>query len=505
MEADYSTGEQFEYGYDEVGNRTALTDTTGITTYEYDAANRLTSVDGVMYTWDARGNLTHDGTFTYTYNSAGRLVRAESITATITYTYNADGLRVAQSVDGDATTFAWDWASGVPELLRQGKTRYLVGHDTLGWHAGKGWTYSLPDALGSVRQVVDGAGAVVSAREWTPFGVALALSGAEGAGESPAGLGYTGEWFDADVGLEYLRARWYQPGTGRFTTEDTAPGYARIPRSLHIYVYAWNNPINLTDPVGLQIRPPADCEPGEICYTGTTGPYVVPSSPATAVTFANDMMRYCEQYRARLALQAKSGLLQPPTTGDTIAAALCGCCEPPPVISGDTTVYISAEPLGRELAGPITVDSGWYGLWASIIKGYGEGLGGPMIGVTSVYFRSRMEATFIFYEHGTTIDVRDWYNTKSFIWVAPWLGYISLNRDVEVVTTLGEHFGPCSLGKVEGAQEGSGNLPYTLRYEDSMGRPEKVWMRLAVGMPNTGIPVSAVKEYSIWAPAVSLP
>ena len=87
--ATYSTGEQFEYAYDAVGNRTAMTTTEGTTTYEYDAANRLTSADGVPYTWDARGNLLSDGTFTYTYNAAGRMVRAESITATLVYTYNA--------------------------------------------------------------------------------------------------------------------------------------------------------------------------------------------------------------------------------------------------------------------------------------------------------------------------------------------------------------------------------------------------------------------------------
>ena len=167
---------------------------------------------------------------------------------------------MAQSVDGDVTTFAWDWAtpaagSGqapVPELLRQGETRYLVGHDTLGWNDGAGWTYPLPDALGSVRQVLvlseaegtDAAGAVTSSREWTPFGVALALSGAEGAGESPAGLGYTGEWWDADVGLEYLRARWYQPGTGRFTSRDPS----RLEQNL--YTYAQANPLLRTDPTG---------------------------------------------------------------------------------------------------------------------------------------------------------------------------------------------------------------------------------------------------------------
>jgi uncharacterized protein RhaS with RHS repeats len=80
-------------------------------------ANRLTSVGGVSYTWDARGSLTSDGTFTYTYNAVGRMVGAESITVTLVYTYTADGLRVAQSVDGDVTTFAWDWASGIPEML----------------------------------------------------------------------------------------------------------------------------------------------------------------------------------------------------------------------------------------------------------------------------------------------------------------------------------------------------------------------------------------------------
>ncbi|MEA3340189.1 MAG: RHS repeat domain-containing protein [Chloroflexota bacterium] len=51
-EANYSTGESFAYRYDAVGNRTAMTATEGTTTYEYDAANRLTSADGVSYTWD---------------------------------------------------------------------------------------------------------------------------------------------------------------------------------------------------------------------------------------------------------------------------------------------------------------------------------------------------------------------------------------------------------------------------------------------------------------------
>jgi len=201
--ADYSAGESFEYQYDAVGNRTAYTATiesTTVTTYTYDAANRLTKVGDVTYTWDDRGNLTNDGVFTYTYNSAGRLARAQSVTVTLVYTYNVQGLRVAQSVDGDVTTFAWDWASGIPEMLSEGSNLYLVGYDTLGQWDGSEWTYYLSDALGSVRQVADGAGSVLDSREWTPYGVEL--------GSTQAGLGFTGEYWDADVGLQYLRARW---------------------------------------------------------------------------------------------------------------------------------------------------------------------------------------------------------------------------------------------------------------------------------------------------------
>ena len=151
---------------------------------------------------------------------------------------------MAQSVDGDVTTFAWDWASGLPEMLREGGNLYLVGHDTLGRWDGAAWAYHLPDALGSVRQVADGTGAVVSAREWTPYGVEV--------GAPQAGLGYTGEWWDGDAGLVYLRARWYAHSVGRFTQRDPWPGISVEPLTLNPYVYALANPANFSDPSGYQ-------------------------------------------------------------------------------------------------------------------------------------------------------------------------------------------------------------------------------------------------------------
>jgi RHS repeat-associated protein len=168
------------------------------------------------------------------------MVRAESITATLVYTYNADGLRVAQAQSVSSVqsvdTFTWDWATGVPEMLSDGNSLYLIGYDTLGWQNGNDWAFVLPDALGSVRQETDADGVVTSAREWSPYGVEI--------GGTQEGLGFTGEWFDANVGLMYLRARWYDDVSGRFTQKDPLDTAA-------FYRYANDNPLRFTDPSGL--------------------------------------------------------------------------------------------------------------------------------------------------------------------------------------------------------------------------------------------------------------
>jgi RHS repeat-associated protein len=69
------------------------------------------------------------------------------------------------------------------------------------------------------------------------------------AGSPNTRYGYTGRELDAATGLMYYRARWYDPQQARFITEDPI-GFAG--GDTNLYAYVGNDPINFTDPLGLE-------------------------------------------------------------------------------------------------------------------------------------------------------------------------------------------------------------------------------------------------------------
>ena len=79
---------------------------------------------------------------------------------------------------------------------------------------------------------------------YDPFGVPLV------GGDVYNPYQFTGEAWDAEVELLYLRARYYQPEVGRFITKDPWAGDPERPRTLNPYAYAGSNPVNLVDPTG---------------------------------------------------------------------------------------------------------------------------------------------------------------------------------------------------------------------------------------------------------------
>jgi len=164
---------------------------------------------------------------------------------------------VAKTVDGVTTDYVLDPAAGLTQVLQEttaGQPQsYLYGHDgstalttgLLAQYDSGTWAYHVNDGLGSVRQLADPMGQVVQGYSFSPFGVPLGESGGEP-------YGFTGEQWDASTGLVYLRARYYQPATGRFLSKDLWTEDQLWPQALNPYVYVVNNPINLIDPSGLQ-------------------------------------------------------------------------------------------------------------------------------------------------------------------------------------------------------------------------------------------------------------
>ena len=125
-QAAYSSGECYQYAYDRVGNRTALTTTVGTTTnYQYDSANRLSNVNGQTYTWDNNGNLLNDGSALYRYDRANRLISTTLNSTTSLFNYNGDGVRLKQIVAGVVTTYTQDVAAPLPVVLQSKTDTYI--------------------------------------------------------------------------------------------------------------------------------------------------------------------------------------------------------------------------------------------------------------------------------------------------------------------------------------------------------------------------------------------
>ncbi|MCO1604046.1 DNRLRE domain-containing protein [Desulfosporosinus nitroreducens] len=111
--------------------------------------------------------------------------------------------------------------------------------------------YYLYDGHNSVTQMINSAGHVRDKYRYDPFGAPMPggkLSPNTRLFNNP--YGYNGEAHDIDSGLQFLRARYYDPSMGRFQTRDSYLGEIISPLSLNRYVYTANNPVMYSDPSG---------------------------------------------------------------------------------------------------------------------------------------------------------------------------------------------------------------------------------------------------------------
>ncbi|MBT2450453.1 RHS repeat protein [Streptomyces sp. ISL-43] len=259
------------YTYDKAGNRTTTLEADGKTTaYSYDAADQLTqTVQGtttVAYTYDADGNQVTAGANAYRFDAQNRLTAMTQGTKTwATFAYDADGNRAKR----DTTTRAWDINNSLPLLAAEYSSTGAMNADytynPLGeieyGHAQK---YPAPapvyyhrDLVGSITDLTNPNGTTATEYDYTDtFGTGGPKTGDA---EAPSNnFGYTGQYQELIGGEEgaprealgyNLRARSYDPTTGRFTTRDPYTTGQESPAESP-YAYVGNAPTSRFDPAG---------------------------------------------------------------------------------------------------------------------------------------------------------------------------------------------------------------------------------------------------------------
>ena len=261
-----------DYGLDAMANRLSETVTTTVgngvptvskRTETYGVRNELTTIDDgspvTTLNYDGEGNLIEkkqgsDSTI-YRYNGNDNLISvARNGTVLGRYSNDYLGLRIEKEAKDPLQPGAppvklrtlWDGRNAFQDRDTDGAivARYdNDGRHPVGmWHRDDGSQALHRDALGSIVATTDSTGKLKSEIIYDAFGNIT-----EATGQSANKFGYTGHQMDAETGLVYFQARYYDPQLGRFITQDPYEGDWQTPLSLHHYLYAYANPTTYID------------------------------------------------------------------------------------------------------------------------------------------------------------------------------------------------------------------------------------------------------------------
>jgi RHS repeat-associated protein len=246
------------YSYDANGNRLTATFPSGSAVATYDGQDRLVTSGSTAYSYNLNGDLVGktapSGSTAYTYDALGNLLSAVLPTqpnpTQIGYLLDGRNRRIGKQVNG---TLVRGWLYDGQRIVAEVDSARVVVSRFVYAGAGLvpeymtrgGATYRIvTDSRGSVRLVVDASsGAIAQRLDYDAFGNVTQDSSP---GFQP--FGFASGLYDPDTQLTHFGMREYDAATGRWTTRDPilfAAGEANT------YAYVGNDPINRVDRSGL--------------------------------------------------------------------------------------------------------------------------------------------------------------------------------------------------------------------------------------------------------------
>ena len=227
-------GRKFAYSYDNNGNQLTRSQKNGKTwTQAWDAENRLIEV--------SRTNGADSSVVTFKYDPFGRRIEkqiinsfnGDTISKTTHYVYDAEDIVLQiEEVTHDSTTTTTE-------------TRFIHGpgiDEPLAFvRDGQSYFYQA-DGLGSIVAITDSTQAIVQKYSYESFGLPTPQTTLQ----QP--YMFTGREWDAEIGLYFYRARYYDPMEGRFVSLDPIKFSSG---EVNLYNYVNGNVVNESDPLGL--------------------------------------------------------------------------------------------------------------------------------------------------------------------------------------------------------------------------------------------------------------
>jgi RHS repeat-associated protein len=270
----------YAYTYDAIGNRLTESDGTDSRTYEYNELFQLeqinkNSVKEFEYIYndiggqinqkeyDSSETLIEEQTFTYHENGLLKNVLIEDSDGEDPdkneyYMYNGQEQRIVKEFnDGTDTTMTRYMYTGSEVIMTANSAGIKTTENILTPSGeivssqrfnengnGTGWYSYNYDIRKSTTTIVASSGFAENYYEYDAFGETDATESLLNEIE------FTGATSDSNTGLYYMNARYYNPNTGRFISQDSYKGSAYEPWTQNLYVYTGNNPVNFIDPTG---------------------------------------------------------------------------------------------------------------------------------------------------------------------------------------------------------------------------------------------------------------